>query len=160
MSSVAMRYCQSEDDVLQAINHAFLKVLRNISAYNPEFSLATWIRTILVRHLIDEYRKSAKAIRNISIDDPDIPEFALEINLAEYRFSELQLRQMLEQLPDMTRTVFNLFAIEGYKHSEIAEAFSISEGTSKWHVSEARKRLQEMFKKSSLEENKVKGASI
>lgn len=160
MSSVAMRYCRSEDEVLQAVNYGFLKVLQKMGSYRDEFSLATWIRTILVHHLIDEYRKSIKEIQNIRIEDVEIPEAATEINLAEYHFSEMQLRFMLAQLPDVTRTVFNLFALEGYKHAEIGKIMHISEGTSKWHVSEARKRLAEMLKPSSNEEKKMKGTRV
>lgn len=160
MSAVAMRYCRSEDDVLQAVNYGFLKVLQNIAKYKGEFTLATWIRTILVHHLIDEYRKSIKEIQNIRLEDVDIPEAATEINLAEYHFSDQQLRHMLNQLPDATRTVFNLFAMDGYRHTEISKILGISEGTSKWHVSEARKRLVEMFKQSSREINTNKGTRV
>lgn len=56
------------------------------------------------------------------------------------------LLKLLDELPDTTRTVFNLFAIEGCKHEEVAKLLGISEGTSKWHVSEARKRLQKRIK--------------
>lgn len=160
MTSVAMRYCRSEDEVLQAVNYGFLKVLQNIAKYRDEFSLATWIRTILVRHLIDEYRKSVKEIKNINLEAIDLNEAPLELNLAEFHFSEMQLRRMLNQLPDVTRTVFNLFSIEGYKHTEIADILKISEGTSKWHVSEARKRLSDMLKQASREENQLKGTRV
>ncbi len=160
MSALAMRYCRSEEDAVQAVNYGFLKVLQNIARYKGEFALATWIRTILVNHLIDEYRKSIKEIQNIRIDDVDIPEAATELNLAEYHFSDQQLRQMLNQLPDATRTVFNLFAMEGYKHTEISKIMGITEGTSKWHVSEARKRLAEMLTQSTGEKYNKKGTRI
>ncbi|HCS19653.1 MAG TPA: hypothetical protein DIW47_03670 [Bacteroidetes bacterium] len=160
MSGVAMRYCRSEEDIVQAVNYGFLKVLQNMAKYKGDFSLATWIRTILVHHLIDEYRKSIKEIQNVRLEDADLPEAATEINLAEYHFSDMQLRHMLNQLPDATRTVFNLFAMEGYKHAEISKIMAISEGTSKWHVSEARKRLAEMLRKSTGEEYKKKGTRV
>lgn len=160
MSSVALRYCRSEDDILQAVNYGFLKVLQNMGKYRDEFALATWIRTILVHHLIDEYRKSSKDIQNVPIEDVELPEAATEINMAEYHFSDMQLRYMLNKLPDVTRTVFNLFAIEGYKHTEIGQILGISEGTSKWHVSEARKRLGEMLKRNSQEESRIKITSV
>ncbi len=151
-----MRYCKSEDEVLQGVNYGFMKVLKNIKKYNEEFALATWIRTILVNHLIDEYRKTEKQIENVSIEDIELPEKDGDINLAEYRFSEKQLRQMLEKLPKVTCTVFNLFAIEGYSHGQIAELLKISKGTSKWHVSEARKRLASLLKEAENEDVKLK----
>lgn len=160
MSGIAMRYCRSEEDTLQAVNFAFLKVLQNIEKYDQNHALATWIRTILVRHLIDEYRKNHKQIQNIPFEESSEHELALEVNLAEYHFTEMRLRAMLNKLPEVSRTVFNLYAIEGYKHAEIAASLSISEGTSKWHVSEARKRLKQMLKETSEEEVKLKRASI
>ena len=61
---------------------------------------------------------------------------------------------MQNKLPDMSDTVFNLFAIDGYSHKEIAEKLSISIGTSKWHVSEARKRLKELLEQAQTKEKK------
>lgn len=160
MSSVALRYCKSEEDSIQMINMAFLKVLQNIERYDASYALATWIRTILVRHIIDEYRKSNRQLKNVRIEDASFETYPLETNLAEYHFTEMQLRYMLNQLPDVTRTVFNLFAMEGYKHAEIASVLGISDGTSKWHVNEARKRLKLMMKQFSEEEREIKRASI
>jgi len=160
MSGVAMRYCHSEDEVLQAVNYGFLKVLQNISKYRDEFALATWIRRIVVNHLIDEYRKSIKELKNVSIDELEVHEEVSTLNLAEYNYSEKELRAMLNELPDATRTVFNLYSIEGYKHTEIAERLQISAGTSKWHVSDARKRLAEMLSKSEKNESELKGLNI
>lgn len=154
MSNVAMRYCKSEDEILAAINYGFLKVLQNISKYNDKYSLATWIRNILVNHLIDEFRKSVKQIQNVAIDENTSPK-SVTYNLAEYHYSEMELRSMLGQLPYVTRTVFNLFAIEGYKHAEIAKSLNISEGTSKWHVNEARQRLGAMLNKTLQNQKKT-----
>lgn len=57
-----------------------------------------------------------------------------------------ELEKMIQRLPDMSRKVFNLYAIDGYSHKEIGEMLNISDGTSKWHVSFARKSLQEMIR--------------
>lgn len=160
MSAIAMRYCQSEDEVLQAVNYGFLKVLQNIAKYKDEYALATWIRRIIVNHLIDEYRKSIKEWKNVSIDELDVHEEASTLNLAEYTYSEKELRAMLNQLPEATRTVFNLYSIEGYKHAEIAERLQISTGTSKWHVSDARRRLLEMLSKAEKSESKLKELKV
>ncbi len=159
MSSVALRYHQNKDDALQGINYGFLKVLQNIGTYNNKFTLSTWIRNILVHHFIDEYRKSDHTVINIPLDEASVAVHHLSTNLAEYHFSELELREMLNNLPKVTRTVFNLFAIEGYRHSEISELLGMSVGTSKWHVSDARKKLGSMLKKRNRTEKKMIGAS-
>lgn len=160
MTSVALRYCGSEEEALLAVNYGFLKVLQNIKSYRNEFTLATWMRRILVNHMIDEYRKTSKETEHVSIEEAELPETSQNLNLAEYRFSELELRHMLKQLPKMTRTVFNLYAIEGYKHAEIAALLNMSDGTSKWHVGEARRRLEAMLNSSLKEKGKLKNILV
>ena len=84
-----------------------------------------------------------KSIRAMSHDP--IPEGNIDLstfNEAEARLGEEEVREMLFRLPDATRYVFNLFAIEGYSHKEIAELAGISEGTSRWHVNDARRILK------------------
>ena len=145
MSSIAFRYCSSHDEAMQAINMGYLKVFKNISAYDPTYSLATWMRKILVNQLVDEFRKSTQYEDKIDYSLEYDSTYGVEINLAEAKWEEDELRTMLASLPKVTETVFNLFAIDGFKHKEIAEMLTISVGTSKWHVSDARKRLQELL---------------
>ncbi len=142
MSSIALRYTQDQEKAVQDMNMGFLKVLQNIKSYNPKLNLSTWIRNILVNHLIDEYRKEKSYIANIHISDFEENDGNVVYNEADEKFETENLRAMLASLPDVTQKVFNLFAIDGYKHKEIANMLNISEGTSKWHVNEARKRLK------------------
>ena len=156
MSSIALRYCKELEDAKQAVNHGFFKVLQNISTYNQSYSLATWLRTIMVNHLVDEFRKNKKHISSLYLEDfSEAVEELIDYNSADQHYEEGELRDMLNKLPDVTKTVFNLFAIDGYKHREIAEHLGISEGTSKWHVNEARRRLQHMLEKKSNTDKKL-----
>jgi RNA polymerase sigma-70 factor (ECF subfamily) len=96
------------------------------------------MRTIMIRTAIDFLRKQNK--RQVAIEwkeehDPMIDAEALE------RMSAQQILSLLQLLPATTRAVFNLYITEGYNHREIGEILNISEGTSKWHLSEARKYL-------------------
>ena len=72
-----------------------------------------------------------------------IPGSAMQDGLQQLAFKDLL--NIIQSLPDMTRTVFNLFAFEGYSHRQIGETMGITEGTSSWHVYHARKRLQEQI---------------
>ena len=72
----------------------------------------------------------------------------VDFNEAAEELEAEELRKMIQQLPDMSQKVFNLYAIEGYTHREIGEMLKISDGTSKWHVSFARKTLQGMIKEA------------
>ena len=154
MSSVALRYTQNEDDALAQMNGGFCKVLNNLEKYDSQYALATWIRNILVNHLIDEFRKERKYIAHIHLTDYDDGPVGVDFNAAESNLREEDLRKILRRLPDVTLQVFNLFAIDGYKHREIADYLGISEGTSKWHVSHARKKLKAMLESQQISEQK------
>lgn len=157
MSSIAMRYCSSVDDVHQMVNMGFLKVLQNIKQYNGKHKLATWMRTLLVNQIIDQYRKEKKHISSVYVQYDEVENTAdHSLSLAEYHFAETELREMLAKLPSVSGTVFNLFAIDGFSHKEIASKLGISVGTSKWHVNEARRKLKKMLVTSSPKEKKMK----
>ena len=145
MSSVALRYAHNEDEALQRMNGGFYRVLKNLEKYDNQYALATWIRNILVNHLIDEFRKEKKYIANIHLTDYEGVNPEVEYNQADLQFDAQELRNMLERLPDVTQRVFNMYALDGFKHREIADYLGISEGTSKWHVSDARKKLKAML---------------
>ena len=105
----------------------------------------------MIRTAIDFLRKQNKkqtAVEWKEEHDPAIDAEALE------RMSAQQILYLLQHLPATTRAVFNLYITEGYTHREIGELLKISEGTSKWHLSEARKILQQMIKQ---QEQKVHG---
>ena len=153
MSSIALRYYPNQDEAMHGLNFGFLKVLQNIENYNQQFALATWIRKILVNHFIDEFRKNNKYISTIHLKESD--EELIEYNAADLEMDADSLRAMLSNLPTVTGKVFNLFAIDGFKHKEISTMLKINEGTSKWHVSEARKLLKEsILKEVDLEKKR------
>jgi RNA polymerase sigma-70 factor (ECF subfamily) len=154
MSSIAIRYCDSKDEALQGLNFGFLKVLKSLDKYNEKFALATWIRNILVNHLIDEYRKTKRRTEREQVSASEDNVDGISLNMAEYKWEEDQLRSYLAALPNVTQHVFNLYAIDGYQHKEIAELLNMSIGTSKWHVSDARKRLRKMLEADMSESKK------
>jgi RNA polymerase sigma-70 factor (ECF subfamily) len=148
MSSIAMRYTLNKDEALLNINYGFFKVLQNIKSYKSEYALATWIRNILIRHIIDELRKSKKFdFENKSLET-DLLERSPSYNEGEQKLDAEYLSVLLSRLTESTRTVFVLFAVDGFKHKEIADMLNISEGTSKWHVNDARKKLTAMLKET------------
>lgn len=143
MSSIALRYGRDEQEALELINEGYLKVMMNISSYNPKYSLATWMRNVLVNHIISEFRKN-KSLREMITHQEDVMEDSeLTLNSGELKLFEEDLLALIKSLPQVTGKVFNLFAIDGFKHQEIAALLGIQEGTSKWHVNEARRRLKQ-----------------
>lgn len=142
MSSIALRYCKDDQEALSVLNEGFYKVLVNMAKYNPDFTLATWIRNILVNHIISEFRKNRSYQEMIKNSENPVEAKESTYNHGELSLHENDLLKLIQKLPQITGKVFNLFAIDGYKHQEISEMLGIQEGTSKWHVNEARKRLR------------------
>ena len=137
--AIANAYTRNNQDSIEVLQDSFLKIFQNIHLYDSEKStLYTWMRTIVVRTSIDFLRKGKNSIQSIEWEEQHDPMIEAE---ALHRMTADQILNMLKQLPETTRVVFNLFITEGYTHKEIGELLKISEGTSKWHLSEARKFL-------------------
>ena len=99
----------------------------------------------MINHVIDEFRKNRKVQELIDYTDfseKQIPD-NIDYNEADKAFDAEDIEDLIRSLPPVTKKVFNLFAIDGYSHKEIGEMLKISDGTSKWHLNSARKKLQE-----------------
>ena len=142
--SVCISYTKDEENAVEVLQDGFLKVFQQIHTYDSSKSnLYTWMRTIMVRTAIDSLRREAKqpsAVEWTEVYDPAINAEAVQ------RMSAEDILYLLKQLPATTRAVFQLYVQEGYNHREIGELLNISEGTSKWHLSEARKYLSNSLK--------------
>ena len=157
--SVCQRYAPDEDQIITLLNTAFLKIVNGLHTFNPsgKVPFVAWIRRIAINTAIDAHRRSKKYRSTIIYPDPDQHTFLegqVDYNQAAQQFDVQQLLAMIRKLPPMTAKVFNLFAVDGYTHKEISEMLSISVGTSKWHLSEARKKLQALLCKG-IENEKV-----
>ncbi|HEX6334563.1 MAG TPA: sigma-70 family RNA polymerase sigma factor [Flavisolibacter sp.] len=144
MVTICLRYTKNDADAVEVLNNAFLRVFKNIQRYDPaQAGLYTWIRTIVVNSCIDFVKAKQKWETHQELGN------ATEVNIpAEVigKMKQSELLGLIRRLPPATQAVFNMFAIEGYSHREIAAMTGTSEGTSKWHVSEARKILQRLIK--------------
>ncbi|MFT4523351.1 MAG: RNA polymerase sigma-70 factor (ECF subfamily) [Bacteroidia bacterium] len=145
LMGLCMRYFTNRDDALCALNQGFLKIFKNLDRYNFQHDFAGWAHRIVQYTAIDLLRKQVK-LQNIEYINHDFEHESNEITVSQKLNTE-DLLKLLQKLPEISRLVFNLFAIEGYKHHEIAEQLSISVGTSKWHVNHARKILKESLLK-------------
>jgi len=153
-----MRYANSEieaDDILQ---DSFIKIFKHLKNYSDEGKLGAWMRIITVNTAIEHYRK--RSIRTQHINDL-AHESDVQGSNELFETIDLQILQdEIQKLPDGFRVVFNLYAIEGYTHKEIAEQLGISDGTSKSQFSRAKKLLQkrvnEIYAVEHLTERHVK----
>ncbi len=150
MLSVCFRYEKNKEDAEFLLNHAFLKVITNLDKYQEDkVPFEAWVRRITINTVIDEYRKNKKNKIDY-MEEPmnHAPVTVMNYNEADQQYDAENLQNMIEQLPPMSKQVFNLYAIDGFNHREIGEKLNMSEGTSKWHLSSARKKLQELLRKA------------
>jgi RNA polymerase sigma factor (sigma-70 family) len=148
MMGLCLRYTKNADDALQALNTGFFKVFKNIHSFKLEkASFYTWARTIIINSCLDLINTNSNIKPTIEIElaaDANVPPDAISSMTAD------EILQLVRSLPPATQAVFNLYVIEGYTHVNIAAMLGISEGTSKWHLSEARKKLQVMIKEQKV----------
>lgn len=126
------------------MNLGFAKVMLNLERYDPKQPIENWIKTILINVMIDEFRKTKTYQEHIKVyDDSALANLNANGGEPEYQGEVLEaIQNKLSQLPDVTRSVFNLYAIDGYKHKEIAVMLDIPEGTCHWHYNKAKQALQ------------------
>lgn len=150
MMSLCLYYTKNESDAVEVLNTGFLKVFHNIKRYeSTQASLYTWIRTIVINSCLDHIKAKKMEVYE-ELDE------AAEVHIESGVVSRLNAKELLDmvrQLPPATQAVFNLYMIEGYSHKEIATLLGISTGTSKWHLSEARKQLRNLIEPKVLNTN-------
>lgn len=139
MLGVCMRYISDKMEAEDVLQIAYIKVFEKIKEYRGDGALEGWIRRIVVNTAIESYRKQMKMMNVVPIDDAyDQPSTGFDFS----RLGMQDLMKVVQNLSDGYRIVFNMYAIEGYSHKEIAVALGISEGASKSQLSRARSILR------------------
>lgn len=151
-----MRYHRNEEDARSVLNLSFVKICKNLDKLKKETPFEAWVRRIVLNTIIDEFRKNKNYLKLVDQKETD-RELEVHVTTVENSvWSKLEtdlLMGLLKRLPDISRKVFNLYVIDGYTHKEIGDLLEISNGTSKWHLSNARKLLREMVRKVNMSEN-------
>lgn len=140
MMGMCMRHTKDQSEAMMILNNGFLKVFKKIESYKHKGSFEGWIRKIIYHSISDYFRSNAKYVKFLVFEDYDV-----KIDNIENRLYEEDILKLIEKVPEASAAIFILYCIEGYSHKEIAEMKNISEGTSKWHLSSARKKLQELI---------------
>ncbi|NLO70533.1 MAG: sigma-70 family RNA polymerase sigma factor [Porphyromonadaceae bacterium] len=142
MMSLCIRYTADREQAKDVVQDGFIKIFTKISQFQSKGSLSGWIRQIFVNTALEHLSKkdlnsSSFLLENISESDEYFDNQYFE------SISEDDLLECISELPIRIRTVFNMYAIEGFSHAEIADKLGIKEGSSRVHFSKARKLLQE-----------------
>ena len=144
LMTLCLRYVRENQDAVEVLNDAFLKIFLQLRRYDPaKASLYTWMRKIVINSALDSLRRQ-RLIRDREMLPGEEEEPGIE-NEAISRLGGDELLQTIRRLPLTTRLVFTLYGIDGFSHREIASMLSISEGTSRWHLSDARRQLKIIF---------------
>lgn len=140
MFAVALRYAKAQQEAEDILQEAFIKVFQSLDTFRGDSSLIYWLKRIVVNTALNHQR--GKLYMYPMVDVNDLREWKQDSS-AISSFSHQELLSMVQELPDGCRVIFNLYAVEGYKHHEIATLLEISEGTSKSQYSRAKMLLQE-----------------
>ena len=146
MLSVCRQYMKQTELAEEVMLSGFLKVFTHLKDYKNEGSFEGWIRRIMVNQSISELRKSRKLLFQ---DEAQLENSIEHVAYIETELGVAEIQKLIDVLPNGYKTVFVLYIVEGYKHSEIAELLKISESTSKSQLFKARKMLQEMVTKQN-----------
>jgi RNA polymerase sigma-70 factor (ECF subfamily) len=140
MVAVCFRYCSDYETARDLMHDAFIKLFRNIGSYTGEGAFEAWMRKIVVNTSLEFLRKNDVLKYSLDIDDA-VTVSDEQASVVE-QLSEQEILKLIAELPHGFRTVFNLYAIEGYSHAEIAKMLNINEASSRSQFSRARVLLQ------------------
>lgn len=140
MFGVCLRYAPDRETAEDILQDGFVKVFKNIGSFEGKGSLEGWIRRVMVNTALELLRKKSTLYPVVDIEQAVNSDSGWDIVST---LTEQEILRMVQALPVGYRTVFNLYAIEGYSHREIAEQLNITEGTSKSQLARARQTLQE-----------------
>lgn len=140
MMAVCNRYMKNSEEAQDVLQDGFVKVFQKIVDFKMEGSLEGWVLRIMVNTALDTIRKNKKFIDQVSVDDVQS-----KVSYTDHQFDGMDVAQLMElihSMPDGYRVVFNMFAIEGYSHKEIADTLGVTENTSKSQYLRARAFLR------------------
>lgn len=146
--AVCLKYSRNFEEAQDNMQDGFLMILDKIKKFDNKGSFEGWAKRVIINHVLQQYRKTS-VLEIVSDEIPDEADIEVEIDEVSLDF----LNQIITELPERYRMVFNLYAVDDYSHKEIAELLKISIGTSKSNLSRARNILKQKIE--SQNKNKV-----
>jgi RNA polymerase sigma-70 factor (ECF subfamily) len=145
MLSMVRRYIDDEMQAEEVMNNGYLRAFQKLHQYNFQGSFEGWLRKIIFHAVSDYVKQNCKYSEKVVLIEKD--EMVHKDHADKLYYNELL--KMVHSLPDATRNVFNMYVMEGFTHKEIGNILGISEGTSKWHLSEGRRLLKDKIEKQN-----------
>jgi RNA polymerase sigma factor (sigma-70 family) len=156
--AICLRYSADRDEAASVVNQGFFKAFTRINTYDVTRPFKAWLGKIMTNISIDHYRSNLKMAY---ADDLEQAEHLQDTSVTtDSNLNYADLLTMVQRLPQGYRTVFNLYAIDGYTHEEIAGMLNINIGTSKSNLFKARQKLKQMIQDADTNNNYRDGASF
>jgi RNA polymerase sigma factor (sigma-70 family) len=141
LMGLCRRYARSRDDAKDMLQEAFIKIFTKMHQVEAADKLEGWMKSIAIRTAINHYHKMKRMDQVYSTKEYDLP--GLDYELVLDNLSDEYLVMIINALPEGCRMVFNLFEVEGYSHTEIAELLGVTEGTSRSQLHHAKYLLKQ-----------------
>lgn len=157
MMGICVRYLGEQEEAKSVLNQAFLKIVRNLPSWDEQRPFEAWAKTITINTAIDACRQIKAQKKNMPLSPLEMVQdswIGTNENYADLSFDAERLERLVAALPETHRQIFNLYALDGYSHAEIAELLNCSVSASKWYLHQARKILQENLKEMMMAEKK------
>ena len=139
---ISLRYSVNRDDAMEVVNDAFIKVFNAINNFNSDKPFKAWLRTILVNTAIDRRRKDLKFQLNVELENA-MP--AISVNGIE-TLNVQDILKLMNELPTIQMTIFNLYEVDGYSHDEIGQLLAIPVSSSRVYLSRAKEKLRNVIR--------------
>jgi RNA polymerase sigma factor (sigma-70 family) len=149
LMGVCMRYVNDKEDAKDIFQESFIKIFNNIHKVTDVSTLNAWIKKIVVNTAINYYHKQKKFVQSLNDDIIENEQDESYLKIID-GLSHEELLKLIQKLPQGYKFVFNMYAIEGYTHKEIAEMMNTTESNSKNQYAKAKKSLQKMLNVSSM----------
>jgi len=144
MYAICLRYAGNTDDAQDLLQEGFIKIYKNLEKFRNEGSFEGWMRRVFVNTSIEHFRRKVNLNSITENEEKGIEDSTWNVLDS---LAEKDIIQLIQELSNGYRTVFNLYVVEGYSHKEIGDMLGISEGTSKSQLSRAKMILQDLVKK-------------
>jgi len=152
--AICLRYIKDHDLAEDVMIEGFMRIFEKLSQYENKGSFEGWMKKVIVREALMALRRNKNLMLEVALDQHE------ENQIHQYEWKGLEADELMEMVHDLPigyRTVFNLYAIEGYAHGEISELLGISENTSKSQLSRARNLLKQKLADQHLKERRING---
>jgi len=148
------RYAKNLEDAEQLLNDSFLRIFNNVHSFRQAGSFEGWMKRIVVNTCLD-YLKSKQLKNSLQVNYAATMTEDTNLSFSTQALHQLEFKEllnMIQTLPPVSKTVFNLYVFDGFSHKEIGSMLEITESTSSWHLHHARTQLQKKIKTATADQ--------